>query len=133
MSMNKEKAANLTNLTLGSVMSIEDVLKAYFTNNDEIIVKAVGAGSRDASQMFRALAEANYEIENEKNLSKKSSYGKIQATIVGQLVTPSNVSFLETNVINSEQIIGEPCPDLNLAGETINGVKQQNMGIGMTR
>lgn len=131
--MNKEKAANLTNLTLGSIMPVESVLEAYFTNNPELIVKALGANSKDANEMFKALEQANYEIENEKSLSGVSSYGDIQNKIVNQVVTPTNASFLETNIINNEQIIGEACPNLGNALSTLNNISKENLGMEIVR
>lgn len=131
--MNKEKAANITNLTLGSIMSMDDIVVAYFSNDSDRIVKAIATNVKDADSMFKALETANYEIENAKALGGKSNYGYIQSTIVSQIVTPTNVSFLETNLINDERIIGEQCPQIESAKNVLMQVKQQNLGVGMTR
>lgn len=131
--MNKVKAANITNLTLGSIMSIDDVLGAYFSNNNDIIIKAVATNVKDADRMFKAIENANYEIENEELLSKTSSYGDIQKSIVEQLVKPANISFFETNIINNEKVLGDICPNLGEAKVVLNNIKQDNLQIGMTR
>lgn len=131
--MNRQKAANITNLTLGSIMSKEDILKAYFGHDKEAIIKAIATNVKDADKMLKTLESANYEIANDKLLSKTSSYGDIQKTIVEQLIKPSNVEFLETNIINNEEVLGDACPNLGTAHEIIIDMKQQTKGIEMTR
>lgn len=131
--MNKEKAANITNLTLGSIMSVDDVLRAYFSNDSDIMIKAIATSVKDPNKMFKAIESANYEIENEELLSKTSSYGDNQKSIVEQLVKPSNTSFLETNIISSEKVLGNISPNLDGAKLVLNNMKQENLGIGMTR
>lgn len=131
--MNKEKAATITNLTLGSIIPVDDVLKAYFNNDSDTIIKAIATSVKDADKMFKAIEGANYEIENEELLSKTSSYGDIQKSIVEQLVKPSNALFLETNIISSEKVLGDISPNLSEAKVVLNNVKQENLGIGMTR
>lgn len=131
--MNKEKAANITNLTLGSIISADDIVKAYFNNDSDVIKKAIATNVKDADKTFKAIESANYEIENEEILSKTSSYGDIQRSIVEQLVKPSNTSFLETNIINSEKVLGDICPNLGETKVLLDNIKQDNLGMGMTR
>lgn len=114
-------------------MSKEDILKAYFGHDKEAVIKAIATNVKDADKMLKALESANYEIANDKLLSKTSSYGDIQKTIVEQLIKPSNVDFLETNIINNEEVLGDVCPNLGTAHAIITDMKQQTKGIEMTR
>lgn len=130
--MNKVKAANLANLTIGSVMSVDEAVNAYFTNNPNVIIKYLSS-AKDVKKLFGALELANYEIENDKLLSDSSRYGDIQAIIVDELVKPENVEFIEANIITKEEILGDNCPNLGLAAEKLNSVKQQTVGMELIR
>ena len=130
--MNRQKAAYITNLTLGAIMPTEQILEAYFNNKPELIVNALGK-AKDPKAVMDAIELANYEVENEQSLSGKSNYGDIQAAIVEQLVTQENVSFFETNSIQNEEVLGESCPNLDLVQQTINLTKQQGLGMEMVK
>ena len=130
--MNKVKAANLANLTIGSVMPVDEAVNAYFTNNPNVIIKYLSS-AKDVKKLFGALELANYEIENDKLLSDSSRYGDIQSVIVDELVKPENVEFIEANIITNEEILGESCPNLGLAAEKLNNVKQQTVGMELIR
>ena len=127
--MNREKAANITNLVLGSTIPVDEAVTAFFNNDPEPIKKAIATKSKDASEVLKAIQKGNYEIENDQLLSKESNYGEVQKAIVEQLITPENAEFMATNIINSEEVLGEHAPELTSAGEFINGVRQQNIGM----
>ncbi len=131
-SMRKQEAANIANLVLGTI-STDKVLEAYFTNNNEIIIKEIATNSKDPEAMFRTIEAANYEIENEELLSKSSSYGIIQTNIVDNMAKTDNLEFFETNIINNEQIIGESCPSIERSSSIIEDIKQQNLGMEMSK
>jgi hypothetical protein len=94
--MNKEKALALANLTLGSTMKIEDVCKAYFSNDSETIMKGIAMQVKDPEKIFDTIEQANYEIENELVLATKSNFGKIQKEIVEQVISEDNLLFVES-------------------------------------
>ena len=133
--MNKHKAAAIANLTLGSTMSVDDVIKAYFQNDSETIMKGVAMSCSDPEKIFDILEQANYEIENEEVLATKSNFGKIQKDIVAELLNDKNISFIETNIINNPKVVGEnkECPEIELAYSMVEDMKNKNMGISMTK
>lgn len=133
--MNKSKAAALANLTLGATMSIDDVVKAYFTNDSEIIMKNVAMSCNNPEKLFDILEQANYEIENEEVLASKSNFGKIQKDIVAEVLNDNNVSFIETNIINNPKVVGEnkECPEIEVSLAMIQNMKSKEMGISMTK
>ena len=57
--MNKEKALALANLTLGSTMKIEDVCKAYFSNDSEVIMKGIAMQVKEPEKIFDTIEQAN--------------------------------------------------------------------------
>lgn len=129
--MNKEKALALANLTLGSTMKIEDVCKAYFSNDSEAIMKGIAMQVKDPEKIFDTIEQANYEIENEQVLATKSNFGKIQKEIVEQVITDENLLFVEANTVNSTITINETkeCPEISAANDIVVAMKQNNLGL----
>lgn len=129
--MNKEKALALANLTLGSTMKIEDVCRAYFSNDSEAIMKGIAMQVKDPEKIFDTIEQANYEIENEQVLATKSNFGKIQKEIVEQVISEENLLFVESNTINSTMTINETkeCPELTAANDIVVAMKQNNLGL----
>ena len=129
--MNKEKALALANLTLGSTMKIEDVCKAYFSNDSEAIMKGIAMQVKDPEKIFETIEQANYEIENEQVLATKSNFGKIQKEIVEQVITEENLLFVEANTINSKLTINETkdCPEISAANDIVVAMKRNNLGL----
>lgn len=127
--MNKEKAANITNLTLGTIMSMDELVSAYFSHNDEVVKSAIATHSKNPEEMFNALAKMNYEIENEQLLTQESSYGEAQRVIVEQIANPETLGFFQTNIISSEQVLGEPSKGLADAKDVIVNLKEQNLTV----
>jgi len=129
--MNKEKALALANLTLGSTMKIEDVCKAYFSNDSEAIMKGIAMQVKDPEKIFDTIEQANYEIENEQVLATKSNFGKIQKEIVEQVINEENLLFVEANTVNSTMTINETkdCPEISAANDIVVAMKNNNLGL----
>ena len=129
--MNKEKALALANLTLGSTMKIEDVCKAYFSNDSEAIMKGIAMQVKDPEKIFNTIEQANYEIENEQVLATKSNFGKIQKEIVEQVINEENLLFVEANTVNSTITINETkeCPEITAANDIVVAMKNNNLGL----
>jgi len=129
--MNKEKALALANLTLGSTMKIEDVCKAYFSNDSEAIMKGIAMQVKDPEKIFNTIEQANYEIENEQVLATKSNFGKIQKEIVEQVINEENLLFVEANTDNSTMTINEAkdCPEIGAANDIVVAMKNNNLGL----
>jgi len=129
--MNKEKALALANLTLGSTMKIEDICKAYFSNDSESIMKGIAMQVKEPEKIFDTIEQANYEIENEQVLATKSNFGKIQKEIVQQVINEENLLFIEANTVNSIMTINETkdCPEITAANDIVVAMKQNNIGL----
>ncbi len=129
--MNKEKALALANLTLGATMSIEDVCKAYFSNDSEAIMKGIAMQVKEPEKIFDTIEQANYEIENEQVLATKSNFGKIQKEIVEQVINEENLLFVEANTVNSIMTINETkdCPELTAASDIVVAMKRNDLGL----
>ena len=128
MSKTKSKAVVLTNMILGSSMSFEDIMKAYFSNDGDTILRNVAMTAKDPEVMFHTLEQIDYEISNENVLSQKSNFGDLQRKVVNQMINEENISFLETNIVNDpREIDEESCPNLLSAKEEIKKYKESTL------
>lgn len=133
MKMNKkQKAAQITNLLLGTTMPVDKMVRAYFSHDSEAFIKVIAANSKNSTDMINALAKAGYEIEKDDVLSGNSIYGDIQAEIINQMAKSDNLDFFRTQSIFSEEIIGGTCPDLDAANMLISGIEQSSKGFERT-
>lgn len=133
MKMNKkQKAAQITNLLLGTVMPVDEVVRAYFSHDSETFIKAIAANSKNSEDMINALAKASYEIEKDDVLNKSSIYGDIQAEIINQMAKPDTLDFFRTQSVFSEEIVGGTCPDLDAANMLIENIEQSSKGFERT-
>ncbi len=134
MKMNKkQKAAQITNLLLGTIMPVEEMVNAYFAHDSEAFIKVIAANSKNSTDMINALAKASYEIEKDDVLNGNSIYGDIQAEIINQMAKPDNLEFFRTHSIFNEEIIGGACPDLEAANMLISGIEQNSRGFEKTK
>jgi hypothetical protein len=132
--MNKEKAVLVTNLTLGTIVDFEDVCKAYFSNDPDIIVKAI-AKTGNPEKLLNAIDQANHEIVNGHEISDVSNFGGIQQKIVEQLLTEDTLDFFESNIIENPTVVGEDrgCPGLKAASDKIVEFRKNIPTIELTK
>lgn len=129
--MNKIKSLAIANLALGSTMPLDNILKAYFSNDQDAILKGIAMQVKDPKKMFEVIEQANYEIENDVVPATKSNFGKIQKDLVEQVLTQDNLTFIETNIVDNAATIAETkdCPEISAAKDVVVLMKQSNLGF----
>ena len=129
----KQIAAQITELMLGCNIEPNDLVREYFSHNDEAFISVLASKSNNSKEMIDALAKASYEIEKDDALSGSSMYGDIQAETIYQMATPENLDFYRTQAIFNEEIVGGTCPDLEAAGMIISNIEQNSKGFEKTK
>ncbi|MDD2377263.1 MAG: hypothetical protein PHD10_01530 [Bacilli bacterium] len=91
---------------LGNVIEPETLATAYFTNDSEMMYKALIDKSNDMSKVKGLLDVMNYNFKG-RFVTGKSMLGDIQNQIVDNFMTKDNIDMFETDLMGDPNMFSD--------------------------
>ena len=91
---------------IGSVVGVDDLIQAYFNNDQESVIKGLVQKSNDMDSVKKLLDTMNYNVKG-RFVSGKSMLGEIEREIMDSFMTKDNVESFETNLVGTPSMFAD--------------------------
>ncbi len=91
---------------IGSVVGVDDLIQAYFNNDQESVIKGLVQKSNDMDSVKKLLDTMNYNVKG-RFVNGKSMLGEIEREIMDSFMTKDNVESFETNLVGTPSMFAD--------------------------